>query len=152
MRLLKDKKEATRMLIGTYRHQIDEKCRMRMPAKFKSELGDGFIVTKGTNNCLYAFSKAQFDSLYNKLTNLPIFDSEVQKPVRMLLSSAFETEEDKQGRILIAKELREYAKINKNIVFIGSGSRVEIWAEEEWNEYNSGDFNEASRALSNLGV
>lgn len=140
------------MLIGTYRHQIDEKCRMRMPSKFKAELGDGFIITKGTNNCLYAFSADKFTELYNKLTNLPIFDAEVQKPVRMLLSSAFETEEDKQGRILVAKELREFAKITKNIVFIGSGSRVEIWAEEEWNNYNSGDFTDASRALAGLGV
>ena len=140
------------MLIGTYRHQIDEKCRMRMPTKFKDELGDNFIVTKGTNNCLYAFSKEKFEELYNKLANLPIFDAEIQKPVRMVLSSAFETEEDKQGRILVAKELREYAKISKNIVFIGSGSRVEIWAEEEWNAYNDGDFTETSKALAGLGV
>ena len=104
------------MLIGTYRHQIDEKNRMRMPTKFKDELGANFIVTKGTDRCLYAFAADKFSNLYEKLTNLPIFDSEVQKPVRMLLSSAFETEEDKQGRILLAKELREYANISKNIV------------------------------------
>ena len=140
------------MLIGTYRHQIDEKCRMRMPTKFKDELGANFIITKGTDNCLYAFNSEKFTELYNKLTNLAIFDSEVQKPIRMLLSSAFETEEDKQGRILIAKELREYAKITKNIVFIGSGNRVEIWAEEEWNAYNSGDFTTSSKALVGLGV
>ena len=140
------------MLIGTYRHQIDEKCRMRMPAKFKDELGENFIITKGTNNCLYAFSKEKFSEVYQKLTSLPIFDAEVQKPVRMVLSSAFETEEDKQGRILVAKELREYAKITKNIVFIGSGSRVEIWSEEEWNAYSGDDFNESSKALAGLGV
>lgn len=140
------------MLIGTYRHQLDEKCRMRMPSKFKDKLGAGFIITKGTDNCLYAFKAEQFEELYNKLTNLPIFNSEVQKPVRMLLSSAFETEEDNQGRILLAKELREYAKITKNIVFIGSGSRVEIWAEEEWNAYNSGDFTSTSKALADFGV
>ena len=140
------------MLIGTYRHQIDEKFRMRMPAKFKEELGEGFVITKGTNNCLYAFTKAKFSELYEKLTNLPIFDAEVQKPVRMLLSSAFESEEDKQGRILLAKELREYAKINKNIVLIGSGSRVEIWAEEEWDAYSNGDFTSSSKALAGFGV
>lgn len=140
------------MLIGTYRHQIDEKFRMRMPAKFKEELGEGFVITKGTNNCLYAFTKSKFAELYEKLTNLPIFDAEVQKPVRMLLSSAFESEEDKQGRILLAKELREYAKINKNIVLIGSGSRVEIWAEEEWDAYSSGDFTSSSKSLAGFGV
>ncbi len=140
------------MLIGTYRHQIDEKSRMRMPSKFKGELGEGFVVTKGTDNCLYAFSKLKFDEIYNKLSNLPIFDTKIQKPVRMVLGSAFETEEDKQGRILLAKELREYAKISKNIVFIGSGNHVEIWAEEEWDAYSSGDLTEAASALSGLGV
>lgn len=140
------------MLIGTYRHQIDEKCRMRMPGKFKTELGDGFIITKGTNGCLYAFSKEKFEEVYNKLTNLPIFDVEVQRPVRNILASAFETEEDKQGRILVAKELRDFAKITKNIVFIGSGNRVEIWAEEQWDAYNSGDFDEGVKALAGLGV
>ena len=125
---------------------------MRMPAKFKAELGDGFIVTKGNDNCLYAFSNASFTELYGKLANLPIFDAEAQKPVRMLLSSAFETEEDNQGRILIAKELRDYANIVKDIVFIGAGNRVEIWAEEAWNAYNSGAFNQASKALRDRGV
>lgn len=140
------------MLIGTYRHQVDEKSRMRMPTKFKEELGANFIITKGNNNCLYAFSQTKFTDLYNKMSDLPIFDAEVQKPVRMVLASAFETEEDKQGRILLAKELRDYAKITKNIVFIGSGNRVEIWAEEEWNAYSSGDFTESSKALANHGV
>ena len=140
------------MLIGTYRHQTDAKCRMRIPTKFKEELGANFIITKGTNNCLFAFSQDKFAGLHEKLANLPIFDSEVQKPVRMVLSSAFETEEDNQGRILLPKELRAYAKIEKNIVFVGAGSRVEIWAEEEWNDYSGDDFTEASKALAGLGV
>lgn len=140
------------MLIGTYRHQIDEKFRMRMPSKFKTELGEGFIITKGNDNCLYAFSSSQFSELYNKFNNLPIFDSAVQKPVRMVLASAFESEEDKQGRILLSKELRDYARITKNIVVIGSGNRVEIWAEEEWDAYSSGDFATNAQALADKGV
>ena len=140
------------MLIGTYRHQIDEKCRMRMPSKLKNELGDGFIITKGTNNCLFAFTKEKFQELYEKLSALPIFDATLAKPARMVLASAFETEEDNQGRILIAKELRDYAKISKNIVLVGMGSRVEIWAEEEWNNYSDDDFTENSKALAGIGV
>lgn len=140
------------MLIGTYRHQVDQKCRMRMPTKFKAELGENFIITKGNDNCLYAFSAESFNQLHAKLASLPIFDSEVQKPVRMILASAFEAEEDNQGRILVAKELREYAGIAKDIVFIGAGSRVEIWAAEAWDKYNNGDFNQASKALSDRGV
>lgn len=141
------------MLIGTYRHQFDEKCRLRIPAKFKEALGEGFIVAKGTNGCLFAFSKEGFEELYKKLENVSMFDLEAQKPVRALLSSAFETEIDKQGRILLPVELRNYAKMVKNIVTIGVGNRVEIWAEEKFDEYNTEEsYDEASSALSKYGV
>jgi len=81
-----------------------------------------------------------------------MFDTEAQKPVRALLSSAFETEMDKQGRILLPQELRNYAGITKNVVSIGVGSRVEIWSEEKFDEYNTDDFDEASNALTKYGV
>lgn len=141
------------MFIGTYRHQFDEKCRLRMPTKFKDALGEGFIVAKGTNGCLFAFSKTEFEELYAKLSQVSIFDVEAQKPVRALLASAFETEQDKQGRILLPQELRSYAKMQKNIVTIGVGNRVEIWAEEVFDEYNTVEsYDEASSALIKYGV
>ena len=141
------------MLIGTYRHQLDEKCRFRMPSKFKEALKEGFIVAKGTNGCLFAFSKEEFEALYNKLESVSMFDLEAQKPVRALLASAFETEEDKQGRILLPPELRNYAKLTKNIVTIGVGNRVEIWSEENFNAYNSSEgFDESASALAKYGV
>ena len=141
------------MLIGTYRHQLDAKARFRMPGKFKDELESGFIVAKGTNGCLYAFSKSSFEELYKKLAEVPMFDIEAQKPIRALLSSAFETEEDAQGRILLPKELRTYAKLEKDIVTIGVGNRVEIWAEETYNAYNDdGGFDSAASELSKYGV
>ncbi len=118
------------MLIGTYRHAVDAKKRMRVPFKFKTELGADFIITKGTEDNLFAFSKEQFDIVYEKLNSIPLFDTEAQKPVRAFLSSAFSAEEDAQGRILLPKELVAHAKISKNIVFVGVGNRVEIWAEE----------------------
>lgn len=131
------------MLIGTYRHAIDEKKRMRVPPKFKSELGANFIITKGTGKNLFVFSKAQFETLYEKLTNLPLFDEEAQRPIRKFLSSAFEAEEDGQGRILLPKELLSYAGITKNLVTVGLGNRAEIWAEEVWEEVDGqpADFN-----------
>ncbi len=141
------------MFIGTYRHQIDEKCRLRMPPKFKEALKEGFIVAKGTNGCLFAFSKEEFEKLYSKLENVSMFDLEAQKPVRALLSSAFETEEDKQGRILLPPELRNFAGLVKNVVTIGVGNRVEIWAEEKFNEYNAnGGYDDAASALAKYGV
>ena len=141
------------MFIGTYRHQIDEKCRLRMPSKFKEALGEGFIVAKGTNGCLFAFSASEFENLYKKLENVSMFDLEAQKPVRSLLASAFVTEEDKQGRILLPPELRNYAKIVKNIVTIGVGNRVEIWSEECFNAYNTSEsYDDAASALAKYGV
>ena len=141
------------MFIGTYRHQTDEKSRLRMPSKFKDSLGEGFIVAKGTNGCLFAFSNEEFEVLYKKLENVSMFDIEAQKPVRALLSSAFVTETDKQGRILLPQELRNYAKIVKNIVTIGVGNRVEIWAEEVFNEYNTEEsYDSAAASLAKYGV
>ena len=81
-----------------------------------------------------------------------MFDSANQKSLRLLLASAFEAEEDNQGRILVPQELRDYAKIKKQIVFIGAGNRVEIWAEEVWEDYSTGDFDSLASDLANLGV
>ena len=143
------------MLIGTYRHQLDAKNRFRVPTKLKNELGSNFIITKGTGGCLFAFSNESFEDLYQKLAMLPLVDEEAQKPVRKFLSSAFEAEEDGQSRILLPKELKKFANITKNVVFIGAGSRVEIWAEEEWDKLNQDDdddFDSAMSALGKLGV
>lgn len=138
------------MLIGTYRHAIDAKKRMRIPFKFKSTLGTNSILTKGDGTNLFLFSAEEFQKVHDKLTSLPIFDSEAQNPARKFLSSAFEADEDGQGRVLIPKELIAHAKITKNIVFVGVGNRVEIWAEEVWDKLNdeSSDFS----ILAKFGV
>ena len=139
------------MLIGTYRHAVDAKKRMRMPSKFKAALGSDFVVTKGTGENLFVFSREEFNTIYEKLTAIPLFDDEAQKPVRKFLSSAFEAEEDNQGRFLLSKELILHAKINKNIVFVGVGNRVEIWAEELWEKENS-DSEADFKILAKFGV
>ena len=140
------------MLIGSYRHAVDAKKRMRIPSKFKNELGTDCIITKGNNNNLFIFSQEQFSSLYEKMVNLPLFDEEAQKPVRKFLSSAFEAEEDAQGRVLLSKELMAHAGITKNIVFVGVGNRVEIWAEEVWDKENGDDDNTDFSVLAKFGV
>lgn len=140
------------MLIGSYRHSIDAKKRMRMPSKFKSSLGANFIITKGSGKQLFVFSNEEFSVLYEKMISLPLFDEEAQKPVRKFLSSAFETEEDGQGRVLLPKELISYAGITKNIVFVGVGNRVEIWAEELWEEENKDEEKSDFSILAKYGV
>ena len=140
------------MLIGTYRHSIDAKKRMRMPSKFKCELGTDCIITKGTCGNLLVFSQEQFKTLYEKMVNLPLFDEGAQKPIRKFLSSAFETEEDAQGRILLPKELVNFAQITKNIVFVGVGNRVEIWAEEVWDKESENAEAADFSVLAKFGV
>ena len=139
------------MLIGTYRHSLDAKKRMRMPSKLKAEVGSGFVITKGTNKNLFVFSSEQFAVIYKKLTELPVFNEKSQKLVRKFLASAFEAEEDPQGRVLLPKELCEFAGITKNVVSIGVGNRVEIWAEETWDAVD-GETETDFDALGELGV
>ncbi len=140
------------MLIGTYRHSVDAKKRMRMPSKFKSELGANFVITKGNSGNLFVFSNEQFSALYEKMVSLPLFDEEAQKPIRKFLSSAFEAEEDNQGRVLLPKELVKHAGIEKNMVFVGVGNRVEIWAEEVWDKLDADDEESDFSVLAKFGV
>jgi len=130
------------MLLGTYFYTIDEKGRMRMPTKLKTKLGENFVVTKGSNGCLFVFSQNDLEiNIYEKLRSLPLTATDAQKPLRMILSSAFEVQEDSANRFLLPNVLREFAKIEKNIVVIGVGSRVEIWNEEQWLKYSSNEDN-----------
>lgn len=140
------------MFLGTYRHQIDQKNRMRVPAKFKNELGADFVVTKGTSGCLFLLPKSD-NEMFKKLAALPVFDEAAQRSARAILSSAFIAEEDGQGRVLLPKELIAHASIVKNIVFVGVGQRVEVWAEEIWDKYNAEvNFDKSVETLSKFGV
>lgn len=141
------------MFLGEYRHQIDAKNRLRVPAKLKTELGDKFVVTKGSNGCLFVFNSKTMENLYSKLQNVPISDVEAQKSIRMLFSAASEAENDEQGRFLLPQSLKEFAKIDKNVVTVGAGTRIEIWSEENWNKYNSYDnFDSVLGGLEKFGV
>ena len=152
--LIKLQKGGKTMLNGEYFHQCDQKFRLRLPAKLKKEFSDGCYITKGNDGCLFIFSAKQFDSLMQKLDSLPLFDSKAQRPLRMLLSSAFEVEEDNQGRFLLPQSLREFASIKKDVVFIGVGNRAELWDKDKWTEYNNslGDFDSCLKELGGYGI
>ncbi len=154
MLLVKLQKGGKTMLNGEYFHQCDQKFRLRMPVKIKKEFSDGCFVTKGNDGCLFIFSTKQFESLTAKLDSLPLFDSKAQRPLRMLLSSAFEVEEDAQGRFLLPAALREFAGIKKDVVFIGVGNRAELWDKERWTKYNEsmGNFDECLSELGEYGI
>ena len=142
------------MLIGSYHHQLDQKNRFRIPTKFKAFLGENLVVTKGSNKSLYLMTtEAMERNVFDKMANVSMFDEELQKSFRLLLSSAHEVEFDSQGRALLPASLKSYANITKNIVFVGVGSRVEIWAEEEWLAYTDGiDFDKELQSLAKSGV
>lgn len=141
------------MFFGEFKHSMDEKCRIRIPAKLKQQLGLEFVITKGTNSCLFVFPKNYFEQEFlAKLNSVPTFSSG-QKPIRMLLSSSFQPEEDAQGRFVLPQNLKEHAKILKNLIIIGVGNRIEIWSEEVWNEYKGNDdFDNIAEILGSYNV
>ena len=147
------------MLYGEYNHQIDEKGRIRIPAKLKAVLGEGFTCVKGTQGCLCLFPKKYWEeSFASKIMAVPYSDIEAQMPIRMFFSSASELEEDNQGRYLLPRNLRDHARIKKDLVFLGVGMRAEIWAKEEYDAYMRGDkrevsvFDKAIAGLQKYGV
>lgn len=140
------------MLFGEYFHQCDQKFRMRIPSKFRSELGNGCYITKGNDGCLMVFTSDEVDKiLHNKIDELPIFDQKVNRALRVLFSSAYKLAEDNQGRFLLPQSLREYAGIEKDVVFIGVGNRAEIWSLDRWKAYQSETDANIDSVLEELG-
>ena len=143
------------MLLGEYRHNLDAKGRVSVPSKFRCDLGQSFVVTKGLDNCLYLYSKDEWKKFEDKLKNLPITSQEARSFVRFFFAGASECEVDKQGRINIPQNLREYAKIQKDVVIVGVSTRAEIWNSENWDKYTSSDSLDVSKIasqMSNLGI
>ena len=122
------------MLIGEYEHSLDVKGRLIMPAKFREDIGEKFIITKGLDGCLFAFSTAEWKKFEEKLSVLPISNKDARAFSRFFFAGAMDCEIDKQGRFLISSNLREFAGLIKDVVIIGMNSRVEIWSKEKWNE------------------
>lgn len=126
------------MLMGEYLHNLDEKNRLTIPSKFRNELGDRLVVTRGLENCLFLYAEDDFKRIVDKLKMIPFTKKEVRDFMRFFLSGATVVEFDKQGRINIPATLIAYASINKECVIIGTGDRLEIWSNNSWCDiYNS---------------
>ena len=138
------------MLIGEYEHSLDAKCRLIMPAKLREDMGEKFIVTKGLDGCLFGFSQTEWNNFEEKLKTLPLTNKNARDFVRFFLSGAIECEIDKQGRFLIASNLREYANMEKDVVIIGVGTRLEIWNKDKWKTYNSEENISADEIAENM--
>lgn len=139
------------MLIGEYRHSVDIKGRVAIPSKFRQDFYTGLILTKGVDTCLFGFTRPEWEKVVEKITQLPLSQANSRAFARLLLSGAFETEIDKQGRILIPEHLRRYADIVKRVVIVGIQSRIEIWDEKKWEAYRQASEDNAEEIAERLG-
>jgi len=134
------------MFIGEYHHTIDEKGRIIIPAKFREDLGDSFIITRGIENCLFVYPLENFKRITDKLSSLPFTKKDARNFSRFFMSGATNVELDKQGRVNVATPLINYAKLEKDCVIIGTGDRLEIWSQEEWDSF----FNSSKDIMSDI--
>lgn len=134
------------MFMGEFQHNIDTKGRIIMPVKFREDLGDNFVITRGLDQCLFAYPMEEWKILEEKLKKLPLTKKDARAFTRFFFSGAIECEVDKQGRINIPSPLRSYAKLDKECVVIGVSNRIELWAKENWETY----FEESEESFAEI--
>ena len=125
------------MFLGTHSPKLDEKGRLFLPARFREELAEGVVITKGQERCLYVFKRADFEEQAAKLQTAPITAKAARDFGRMLFAGAVDDAPDKQGRVTVPAPLRAYAGLTKDCVVIGANTRLEIWDAATWATYES---------------
>ena len=143
------------MFIGEYQHNLDDKGRLAIPAKFRAELKKGAVVTRGLDSCLFLYTKSEWAKLAEKLAALPFSQSNSRAFARLMLAGAMEVDVDAQGRMVLPEYLRTFATLKKNVIVAGLYSRVEIWDEANWNKYKTqteSQSNEIAERMAELGV
>lgn len=141
--------------MGEYEHTLDSKGRLFIPAKFREDLGETFVATRGLDNCVFVYPMDEWEALELKLKALPLTKADARSFVRFFFSGAAECQLDKQGRIMLPTNLRTYARLEKDVVVIGVSNRVELWSKASWEEYMSlsaESFNEIAEKIVDLGI
>ncbi|SLF04108.1 division/cell wall cluster transcriptional repressor MraZ [Rothia endophytica] len=123
------------MFLGTHTPRLDVKGRVILPAKFREQLEPGVILTRGQERCIYVFTVAEFERIHEQLRSAPLSSKQARDYIRVFLSGASDEALDKQGRVTIPQNLREYAGLNRELTVIGAGSRAEIWDSAAWAAY-----------------
>ncbi|WP_300344905.1 division/cell wall cluster transcriptional repressor MraZ [Nesterenkonia sp.] len=123
------------MFLGTYTPRLDDKGRLILPAKYRDELSEGLVLTRGQERCIYVFSTDQFAAVHEQMRQAPLTSRQARDYIRVFLSGASDETPDKQGRITIPPGLREYAGLDRDVTVIGAGDRAEIWDTAAWNAY-----------------
>lgn len=134
------------MFMGEYQHNIDIKGRLIVPSKFREQLGDQFVITRGLDKCLFAYPLDEWTKVEEKIQTLPLTKKDARSFTRFFFSGASECELDKQGRINIPSNLTSYAELEKETVIVGVASRIEIWSKSEWDKF----FDEAEETFTDI--
>ncbi len=148
-------REVVDMFIGEFEHNIDDKGRLIMPAKFREELGKEFVVTKGLDGCLFVYSLEEWSRIESKMQETPMTSKESRKFMRFFFAGAANLEVDRQGRILLPLNLREHAGLKKEVVFAGVSTRIEIWSKDKWEDssaYSEDEMDEIAEDMAELGI
>jgi len=143
------------MFIGEYNHNLDDKGRLAIPAKFRAILKKGAVVTKGLDNCLFLYSKEQFETIAKKFSSLPIGSAKARAFSRHMLAGAMDVEFDNQGRITLPEYLRAFSGLKKKIIVAGLYNHLEIWDEVTWNKYkgeSEKNSNAIAEEMGDLGI
>jgi len=143
------------MFIGEYTHNLDEKGRLAVPKKFRSDLAKGAVVTRGLDNCLFLYTKKEWEKLAEKLAALPFAQANTRAFARLMLAGAMDVQVDKQGRVMLPDYLRTYAGLKKNVIIAGLYSRLELWDKTKWNSYKNKtekESNKIAEQMSDLGI
>lgn len=141
------------MFMSEYNHTVDAKGRLIIPSKFREVLGEEFVISKGMDGCLFVYANDDWAAFEQKLTSLPMTNKEARKFARFFLAGAAQVELDKQGRILLPAALREFAGLDKDVVLVGVGSRIEIWSRENYEaESDDVDMDDIAASMEELGL
>lgn len=140
------------MFMGEYHHSIDDKGRLIIPSKFRNELGESFVITRGLENCLFVYSLVEWNKIVDKLKKLPFTKRDARNFSRFFLSGAIVCELDKQGRVNISSPLAEFAKLDKDCIIVGVNDRLEIWSKSNWEEFFNSNSDKLSDIAENLFI
>ena len=142
---------STPMFIGEFSHTLDNKGRVACPAKFRADLKKGAVVTRGLDNCLFVFTRAEWNKLAEKLAALPLAQANSRDFARLMLAGAMDIELDKQGRAMLPEYLRQFAGLKKDVVVAGLYTRLEIWDKTTWEQFKAKTESQSSEIAERLG-
>lgn len=143
------------MFIGEYAHTLDDKGRLAVPKKFRTALAKGAVVTRGLDNCLFLYTKKEWEKLAAKLAGLPFAQANTRAFARLMLAGAMDVEVDKQGRVMLPEYLRAFAGLTKDVIVAGLYNRLELWDAVKWGEYTKrteAESTSIAEQMANLGV